>query len=145
MDEDLSNTDSRGSVTTNTTERAAAVEGECPRVLCDVHGLLAETGSPLAGVVWKLTEVGRQLDANLVRLSPDQMVGEHTERDLDVLIIGVAGTGRLLTNRGPLSVEAGTMVWLPRGSTRSLVAGATGLSYLTVHQRRPGMWIGVRS
>jgi hypothetical protein len=35
----------------------------------------------------------------------------------------------------------GELVWMPRGSTRSLTAGADGLAYLTVHQRRPGMQI----
>lgn len=124
--------------------------GQTPRALCDVHALLDDQGSPSAGIVWKLAEARRQLDANLVHLAPGQVIGEHTERDLDVLLIALAGTATLTPDPGsgggadPLAVHAGELVWLPRGTTRTLAAGAMGLSYLTVHQRRAGMWIGVR-
>lgn len=72
---DLNNTDLSGSASTNISEGATsernAAGSERTRVLCDVHGLLDEPCSPLAGIVWKLTETGRQLDANLASLGPD--------------------------------------------------------------------------
>jgi len=33
------------------------------------------------------------------------------------------------------------LVWLPRRSRRAIEAGAQGLSYLTVHRKRPGLSI----
>ena len=32
-------------------------------------------------------------------------------------------------------------MWLPHNSARSITAGRDGLTYLTVHRRRPGMQI----
>ena len=111
-----------------------------PRVLCDIRALSTSIPPP-AGAVWKLAERGRQLDANLIHLPPRQHVDTHTEPDLDVLLLVLAGDGTLGATDGTLHLTGGILAWLPRGSTRSLTAGKDGLSYLTVHQRRPGMQI----
>lgn len=83
-----------------------------PRVLCDTAALDGAS----AGALWRLAEPGRQLDANVVRIPPGQEVGTHREPDLDVLLLVLAGHG-------------------------TLTAGPEGLTYLTVHRRRPGMRI----
>lgn len=146
------------------------------QVLCDVRAAVAAAAADgTAGILWKLAEGGRQLDANLVRLAPGAHVPAHAEPDLDVLVLVVAGTGELATGpstatgtartgtpeaTGGAAGEAagdaggadpdvrplaeGALVWLPRGATRSFTAGEDGLSYVTVHQRRPGMRIGRR-
>jgi quercetin dioxygenase-like cupin family protein len=116
-----------------------------------VASLLGETGALLgeigatdaSGVLWKLTESGRQLDANVVHLPADTRVGTHSEPDLDVLLLVLAGGGVLGTGTEdkPQKLAAGMLMWLPRGSTRSITAGPGALSYLTVHRRRPGMQI----
>ncbi|MFF4394387.1 cupin domain-containing protein [Streptomyces sp. NPDC001480] len=111
-----------------------------PRVLCDT-GSLAPSDDTSAGALWRLAEPGRQLDANVVRLPPTRRVDPHTEPDLDVLLLVVAGEGTLVSTEGSQPLGTGSLVWLPHGSTRGLVAGAAGLSYLTVHRRRPGMRI----
>jgi quercetin dioxygenase-like cupin family protein len=118
-------------------------EPTAARLLCDVHALTAPDPAA-AGVLWKLGESGRQLDANLVHLPADQRVGTHAEPDLDVLLLVVAGTGTLGTPDGDQDLAPGGLVWLPHGSTRSIAAGPAGLSYFTVHRRRPGMRIGPR-
>ncbi|MEV6795291.1 hypothetical protein AB0M87_25620 [Streptomyces sp. NPDC051320] len=112
-----------------------------PRALYDVTAL---TGQPpeTSGAVWRLAESGRQLDANVVHLPPLQRVDTHTEPELDVLLLVVAGRGTLGTTKGSEPLGEGRLIWLPHGSTRSVTAGAEGLSYLTVHRRRPGMRIG---
>lgn len=117
-------------------ERAPA-----PRVVHDLRPLLTDSATVPAGVVWRLTEPGRQLDANVLHLGADQVVETHTEPDLDVLVAVVSGSGTLEGADGRLALATGTMVWLPRGSTRRLRAGGAGLGYLTVHRRRPGMQI----
>ncbi|GEL17576.1 cupin domain-containing protein [Pseudonocardia asaccharolytica] len=118
-----------------------AAGGDLPRALCDVHAALADSASAPTGVVWRMTEVGRQLDANLLNLPAGQVIGTHAEPDLDVLVIVVAGSGTMSTDEGPLTLGPGRLVWLPHSSTRSLTAGPDGLAYLTVHRRRPGMQI----
>lgn len=119
-----------------------------PVVLCDTRALT--DGQPgQSGALWRLAESGRQLDANLVHLPPHEHVGTHAEPDLDVLLHVVAGSGTLGTGDGTgtgeepeqLALAPGTLIWLPHGSVRELGAGPDGLSYLTVHTRRPGIRI----
>ncbi|MFD7702082.1 hypothetical protein [Streptomyces caelestis] len=111
-----------------------------PRVLCDTAALAALDGAS-AGALWRLAEPGRQLDANVVRVPPGRGVDTHREPDLDVLLLVLAGHGTLTAPNGPHPLSAGALTWLPHGSTRSLTAGPGGLTYLTVHRRRPGMRI----
>lgn len=122
-----------------------STHGAVPRALCDIRELTC-AASAAAGALWKLAEPGRQLDANLIRLPPRERIDKHTEPDLDVLLLVVAGDGRLGINAAGQTepLVDGTLLWLPHGSTRSITAGDTGLSYLTVHRRRPGMQIRLR-
>ncbi len=115
-------------------------EAPVPRILFDV-GTLEALGPASTGAVWRLSESGRQIDANVVRIPPGQRVETHAEPDLDVLLLVVAGDGTLITPEGPSSLGEGNLAWLPRGSTRGLEAGERGMAYLTVHRRRPGMRI----
>ncbi|MEU0288059.1 AraC family ligand binding domain-containing protein [Streptomyces sp. NPDC006147] len=114
-----------------------------PRILCDTAALAA-VDDAAAGALWRLAESGRQLDANVVRLPPGHRVDTHREPDLDVLLLVLSGHGTLTAPDGEHPLPAGTLTWLPHGSTRSLAAGDDGLTYLTVHRRRPGMTIRTR-
>lgn len=113
------------------------------RILADLRALAGDSVLP-SGARWKLSEPGRQLDANLIHLPAGEGVETHTEPDLDVVLFVVAGSGAVGTPDGPKSLADGNLVWLPRASTRSIAAGEDGLSYLTVHRRRPGMQIRSR-
>ncbi|PCG81892.1 hypothetical protein CIB93_32995 [Streptomyces sp. WZ.A104] len=113
-----------------------------PRVLAVIDELLASAGPDARGALWHLGEVGRELDANLVRLPAGAEVGEHQEDVLDVLLLVVAGGGSLRSGDGQaLELGTSTLLWLPRGSRRSFAAGPDGLAYVTVHRRRPGLAI----
>lgn len=119
------------------------VEHPTVQVLVDVRQLVDD--SPVAsGARWTLAEPGRQLDANLIHLPAGKRVGTHTEPDLDVVLIVVAGGGTVGAPDGDQALAEGNVVWLPRGSTRNVRAGANGLSYLTVHRRRAGLQIKQR-
>ncbi|MDT0419223.1 hypothetical protein RM574_27460 [Streptomyces sp. DSM 41982] len=111
--------------------------GPAPRLLADFDAVLREAPGEARGALWRLAEEGRQLDANLVRLGPGEAVGAHREDALDVLLLVVAGTG----SAGGTEVRPGSAVWLPRGATRELRAGAHGLAYVTAHRRRAGLTI----
>lgn len=110
------------------------------RVLADVRELVDDSSVP-SGARWALAVPGRQLDANLIHLPAGQRVDTHTEPDLDVVLVVVAGGGAVGTPSGDQTLADGIIVWLPRGSTRTITAGTDGLSYLTVHRRRPGLQI----
>lgn len=116
-----------------------------PRVLCDTESLVAGGSTP-AGALWRLAEPGRQLDANLIRIPPRGRIDTHAEPELDVILLVVAGDGTLgCPAADPQPLAPGSLVWLPHGSVRSLIAGESGLSYVTVHRRRPGLQIRARS
>jgi uncharacterized protein (DUF2249 family)/quercetin dioxygenase-like cupin family protein len=114
-------------------------EADVPRVLCDLASLPAADDA--AGAVWKLELAQRQLDANVVRLRPHSRVELHTGPDLDVLMHVLAGSGELTTAIGVEPLAAGAVIWLPRRSQRAISAGTDGLSYLTVHPRRPALTV----
>ena len=114
-----------------------------PRIVCDARATTTRLTAS-GGALWKLTEPGRQLDANLIHLPRRQQVGSHAEPDLDVLLLVLAGDGTLGSVGETLHLASGTLLWLPQGSCRSLAAGDDGMSYLTVHRRRPGMQIRSR-
>ncbi|GGX13323.1 cupin domain-containing protein [Streptomyces noursei] len=122
----------------------AAPGGPVPRLLCDAQQVAAEAPGP-AGVLWRLAESGRQLDANVVRIPPEGRIDTHLEPDLDVLLYVVSGEGTVETEQGPQPLAEGGLLWLPRGSRRSMTAGPGGLAYLTVHRRRPGLQIKNRT
>jgi quercetin dioxygenase-like cupin family protein len=116
-------------------------EQPVPLRLCDTRALTALPGER-TGALWKLAEDGRQLDANLVHLPGHHCIETHTEPDLDVLLLVAAGDGTLHSPQGmETALAEGVLCWLPHGSTRKITAGAEGLSYLTVHRRRPGMQV----
>ncbi|MEV6073880.1 MULTISPECIES: hypothetical protein [unclassified Streptomyces] len=112
-----------------------------PQVLTVLNDLLAAAAPDERGALWQLASPERELDANLVRLPPDAEVGEHQEDVLDVLLVVVAGSGRLRTGPDTLELTPSTVTWLPRTSRRALAAGPDGLTYLTVHRRRPGLTV----
>jgi quercetin dioxygenase-like cupin family protein len=93
------------------------------------------------GVIWALEGSG-DLNANLVRFDAGGGVGEHVNEEVDVLFVGVAGSGfaRVSGEEHPLS--AGTLVFVPKGARRSTVALSDGFAYLTVHRRRGPLKIG---
>jgi quercetin dioxygenase-like cupin family protein len=112
-----------------------------PRVLCDTASLVALGADAPTGALWKLAEPGRQLDANVVRLPAGGRVEAHTEPDLDVLLLVLDGAARLDSADGGQPLRTGVLTWLPHGSSRAVQAGPDGVTYLTVHRRRPGLRI----
>lgn len=121
------------------TRRTAA---DLPRVLADTSSLIeAGTIAELEGAVWRIDVAQRQLDANVIQLGRDGRIDTHVGPDLDVLVHVLRGSGEVITAAGPVPVTPGALVWLPRNSQRAIVAGSQGLTYLSVHPRRPGLTI----
>jgi uncharacterized protein (DUF2249 family)/quercetin dioxygenase-like cupin family protein len=112
-----------------------------PRVLVDTTAITADAAADVTGAVWKLQVRERDLDSNVIALPPGRSIDAHTGPDLDVLIHVLAGGGRLTTELGTIDLTPGLLLWMPRRSRRQLTAGAAGLRYLTVHQRRQALLI----
>ena len=110
-----------------------------PRVLGEVTAATAGDDPGAGGVMWTLSPRRRDLDSTIVRLRPDTAVEAHTGPELDVLVVVLAGTGRMVTETDPVEIRSGDLVWLPRRSRRGFIAGPDGLGYLTVHQRRQAL------
>lgn len=115
------------------TRRSVAAEGE------------GEGEGVPGGAIWKLEMSRRQLDSNVIRMLPGERIGEHAGPELDVLVHVLAGAGEALTELDTVLLEPGALLWLPRKSRRGFAAGSQGLTYLTVHLRRPGLSIAPRS
>jgi quercetin dioxygenase-like cupin family protein len=95
------------------------------------------------GVVWTLEE-GDELNANLVRFPAGEGVGEHVNNEVDVLVLGVSGTGTVRVEEDEYALTNGTLVFVPRGATRSTRGDSDDFAYLTVHRRRGPVRLGDR-
>jgi quercetin dioxygenase-like cupin family protein len=97
--------------------------------------VMAAAAGEQTGVIWTLRE-SSDLNANLVRFEAGEGVGEHINDEVDVIFVGVSGTGSVRTNGEERRLSAGTLVLVRRGTRRSTLAVSEGFSYLTVHLRR---------
>ena len=103
-------------------------------------GAVEPTGD---GVQWTL-KASTDLNANLVWLAPGHEVGEHLNDAVDVLVVVLAGEGRVEVDGDPIPVAPQTVVHVAKGSRRRIEAGEAGLRYLTVHRRRGPLAVGRR-
>jgi quercetin dioxygenase-like cupin family protein len=93
--------------------------------------LLAAAGT---GPVWGLAS--DDLNATVLAWPAGHEVAEHVNAELDVLIVMLEGHGTVLVDDCEHALAAGHALLVPKGSTRSIRAGAGGVRYLSVHRRR---------
>lgn len=113
-----------------------------PRIVADTSD--HATPPERSGSAWRLDLPDRDLDANIIALTPGDEIQRHDGPELDVLIHVVSGSGVLETDGEDIPLSPGSIIWLPRRSQRRIIAGANGLSYFSVHRRKPGLSIGSR-
>lgn len=101
-------------------------------------GSLSPGGGP--GAVWSLPH-GGDLDANLVRLRDGDVIDTHVNDDVDVLIYVQSGGGELTVDDDEHRLRSDVLVLIPRGARRRIVAGSSGMYYLSVHRRRSPLTI----
>src|SRR5215210_6572898 len=106
----------------------------------DLAGTAAAAGEQ-TGVIWTLRE-SSDLNVNLVRFEAGGGVSEHTNDEVDVIFVGVSGTGLVLTNGEEHRLTAGRLVVVSKGARRSTLALSESFSYLTIHGRRGPLQIG---
>ncbi len=110
----------------------------------DLEKVALSAGDGPGGVVWTL-EASEDLNANLVRFGPGREVGEHPNDEVDVLLLGVSGSGAVVVDGEEHALEVGKLVFVPKGSRRSIRSASEGFAYLTVHRRRAPLRIEARS
>ena len=93
------------------------------------------------GVIWTLEGSG-DLNANLVRFDAGGGVEEHVNDEVDVIFVGVAGSGTVRVDGEEHALSAGKLVFVPKEARRSTGASSDGFAYLTVHRRRGPLRIG---
>lgn len=119
---------------------AAAMErSPSPSAVVDVARTLAAAAGGRDGAVWSIET--DDLDANLVQLGPARTIGEHRNDEVDVVIVVLGGDGLVTIDGERHEVASQTLVCVPRGTARAIVAGDDGLVYVTVHRRRRGLGI----
>jgi quercetin dioxygenase-like cupin family protein len=112
------------------------------REQCSVDlGEIAGSATGSEGVVWTL-EGSTDLNANLVSFRAGGGVREHVNDELDVLIVGVSGSGSVSVGGEEHPVSNGITVFVPKGVRRSTRATSKGFAYLSVHRRRGPLQIG---
>ena len=95
------------------------------------------------GVIWSL-DTSSDLNANLVRFGAGQGVEEHVNDEVEVIILGVSGSGIVAVDREEYALSAGILVFIPKRARRSTVSASEDFAYLTVHRRRKPLQIGLR-
>ena len=112
----------------------------CKENIVDLYESLAAAGEH-AGAIWTL-EQSAELNANLVRFSAGGGVDEHINEEVDVLFVGVTGSGVVEVDGHKHSLRAGTVALVPKGARRSTRSESGDFAYLTVHRRRGPLRIG---
>lgn len=91
-------------------------------------------GRPGRGPLWGIAS--SDLNATLLAWPSGHEVAEHTNSEVDVLLIVLEGSGMATVDEREHALVAGTALLVEKGSSRAIRAGADGLRYLSVHRRR---------
>ena len=108
--------------------------------IVDLYENLA-AGAERPGVIWTL-ERRSDLNVNLVRFPIGEGVDEHINEEVDVLFVGVSGSGVVAVEGHEHPLQAGTIAFVPKGVCRSTRSDAGDFAYLTVHHQRGPLRIG---
>jgi quercetin dioxygenase-like cupin family protein len=77
-----------------------------------------------------------------VRFGTGEGVGEHVNDEVEVIFLGVSGSGIVTVDREEHALSAGMMVFIPEGARHSTLGASEDFAYLTVHRRRRPLQIG---
>jgi quercetin dioxygenase-like cupin family protein len=99
----------------------------------DLAGVASAEGG--LGVVWS-QEGSEDLNANLVRFEAGEGVGIHANDEVDVVFVGVSGSGTVVVEGEKFALEPGRMVFVPKGCLRATRGGSGEFAYLCIHRRR---------
>jgi quercetin dioxygenase-like cupin family protein len=113
-----------------------------PKNLANLKDIAAPAGDRV-GVIWSL-DTSSELNANLVRFGTGQGIEEHVNDEVEVIVLGVSGSGIVAVDGEEHAISAGILVFIPKEARRSTVSASEDFAYLTVHRRRGPLHIGLR-
>jgi quercetin dioxygenase-like cupin family protein len=93
------------------------------------------------GTVWTL-EGSEDLNANLVRFPSGGGVEGHVNEEVDVMMVGIDGHGKVTVDEREHHLSAGGLVFVPKGARRSVRGESDGFAYLSIHRRRGPIKLG---
>ena len=76
------------------------------------------------------------LNATVLSWPAGEEVAEHVNRERDVLIVVIAGSGQAMVGDRACPLHPEHVLLVPKGARRSIRAGEEGLRYLSIHRRR---------
>jgi quercetin dioxygenase-like cupin family protein len=91
-------------------------------------------GASGIGPLWGMAS--DELNATLLAWPPGHELAEHTNTEVEVLMVVLEGTGVAVVDEERHALAPGSLLLLEKGRSRAIVAGPDGLSYLSVHRRR---------
>lgn len=106
------------------------------RPLPDSQATVADLALPVVGRGPQWGMQSPDLNATLLAWPPGGGVAKHRNDERDVLVVVLEGSAELTLDGVQHVLGDHQLVLLPRGSDRALVAGPSGLRYLSIHLRR---------
>ena len=92
-----------------------------------------------------LARESNDLDLNLVRFTDGAGVGAHVNREVDVVLVALSGSGSVRIADTEMQLTAGNVVVIPKNTERVIRSQDDGeFAYLTVHRRRARLMPGPR-
>ena len=80
------------------------------------------------------------LNVNLIVLEAGGAIAEHTNTEVDVLLVVVEGAGTVEVDGRRHDLRQGQALVVPKGARRSIRCTGDSFVYLTCHRRRAGLW-----
>ena len=96
----------------------------------------ASTGSS-AGAVWSLASA--DLNLNLLHFAAGDGVEAHSNREVDVIGLVIAGEGLLELDDRQERLRPGLLFFIPKGARRAIRSSSADFAYLSCHRRRAGL------
>lgn len=106
-----------------------------PEDLVDVAGVLRH--ARYDGAIWSRNS--EQLNINLMRLSAGARIPEHSNEELDVLLVIFEGIGELRVDDVTHQLAPGIVVAVPHGVRRAITCVSGPLVFLSAHRQRGGL------
>jgi mannose-6-phosphate isomerase-like protein (cupin superfamily) len=86
------------------------------------------------GPVWGLASA--DLNVTLLAWPAGELLPEHVNLELDVLLVVVDGDGTAVVDGRRHPLAAGHALLVEKGTSRSIEAGSAGIRYVSIHRRR---------
>ena len=90
------------------------------------------------GTIW--SHAGSDLNANFVLFNGDQGVAEHSNDEVEVLVVALLGAGFIAIDGQRHPLAPGQVIAIPAGARRAIGSAGEQFGYLTCHRRRGGLW-----